>query len=69
MATGIVTYWNGQSGWITPSDAANLYTVDARDIMLLQSEVTSGEITPGCTVEYTPDTGEEFWFARSATVI
>lgn len=66
MATGVVYYWNGLSGWIKLDDVAELCTCQARDVMLLAGDAT-GAVAQGAAVNFTADPDEP-WLAREATV-
>jgi hypothetical protein len=55
MATGVVYYWNGESGWIKQNGAENIPTIHARDMMVLPVNVTSGTITRDCSVTFDYD--------------
>ena len=68
MATGIVWYWNGISGWIKQSGVEEEPTALARDVMILQSDVISGEVVRDCAVTFEIDQGNDPWLAREATV-
>jgi hypothetical protein len=67
--TGIVWYWNGLSGWIKPIGVDNLPTVDARDIMILLADVSSGTVQQGSIVNFDRDEdNDQDWHAYNCVV-
>lgn len=68
--SGIVTYWNGRSGWIRPSDMEEQCTRHSRQIFLLASNVVSGDVVPECAVTFEDDVynDREPWIAREISV-
>ena len=67
---GVVKYWNGKSGWITPSGMEEERTCHARDILALNSDVVDGSLYPGCVVTYTWDCYSDLepWRAKEITI-
>ena len=52
MAAGIVSYWNGLSGWIKQTGVDNLSTENANDMLLKLRNVNSGVISLGVPVTF-----------------
>jgi hypothetical protein len=68
MATGTIIYWNGASGWIKLLGVEDLPTLEARDVMVLASDISSGEVVQGSVVSLTVEADREPWLAREVTV-
>jgi hypothetical protein len=68
MATGVVYYWSGSVGWIKQTGVEDLPTVDARDVLVLLPDVSSGTVERDCTVSFTIDADRDPWLAREVSV-
>jgi hypothetical protein len=68
MASGVVYYWSGSVGWIKQTGVENLPTVDARDVLVLLPDVSSGTISRDCAVSFTIDPDHDPWLAREVVV-
>jgi hypothetical protein len=67
MATGVVYYWNGQSGWIEQNGVENEPTGDANDVMCLTDNLSSGVLIRGAQVSF-QITEPQIWIARNIQV-
>ena len=69
---GVVTYWNGKSGWITPSGMEEEHTCHARQILALAGDRVDldTDLYPECVVSYTWDcyNDAEPWRAKEITI-
>jgi hypothetical protein len=52
VATGTVWYWNGKSGWLKKDNVQNDVTAEARDVMVLASDITAGTILTNSVVTF-----------------
>ena len=66
--TGVIVYWNGLSGWITPDDVADVCTGKARDILLKKDNIISGNPVRGSSVSYEIDSAWD-GLAREVSVL
>lgn len=53
MATGVVMYWNGDSGWIKQTGVDDLPTAFGQDVLFTIDAVVSGAIQLGSSVTFT----------------
>ncbi len=68
MATGVVKYWNGASGWIAQTNVSSSVTSQSKDCLFARADVSVDSppnvIALGSSVVFTQDTDEP-WLARS----
>ena len=53
MAPGVISYCNGESGWIKQSNVSDQSTAIANDVLFEYKDVVSGTVALGSAVSFT----------------